>query len=251
MSPQPTSLNLGLGGAWLAEHTLRSVGAGIALFDSEARLTQLDARARTLLALAETEEIGCGLDHPRWAAIHLDATPLDADSDPVRAVLADPTKAIADVIGILDEHGETRWLAVTALQVSAPDGASSGALVSFVEVTGVVRDRAAVDRAELLGRAAFDHAITPLCVVDERGLIVEWNRGFALRIDRPDYEILQTPIDRWVHGAVEAMERSVGVESDDPPIAAWADGRDVAVRMWPYESGGGGRWMLELSARTS
>ena len=51
-------------------------------------------------------------------------------------------------------------------------------LASLVEVTGVVRDRAAVDLAEQLGRSSFDHASNPMCVVDREARLVEWNRSF-------------------------------------------------------------------------
>lgn len=244
MSAQPTSINLGLSGMWLADLTLRSVGAGIALFDADARIRQLDARAAELLALAGASQIGLSLDDERWAAIHLDSTAVTRDSDPVRSVLADPSKSVADVVGIRDEQGDTRWLALTALHLSARDGVGSGVLVSIVEVTGVIRDRAAVDRAEQLGRASFERASAPMCVVELDGTIVEWNRSFASMIDRPDYEIIQTSIERWVVGALPSHEQPVGAAQ----ACRWVDGPAVGVRAWPYDPHAGGRWMLELSA---
>lgn len=248
MSALTTSLQFGLGGAWLAEHTLRSIGAGLAVFDEAGRLTQLDERAAELLNLTETSALGQTLDDDRWAGIHLDGRPVDPSSDPVRGALVAESSSVADVIGVITDAGETRWLAVTALPLPGLDGSTQAALVSLVEVTGIIRDRAAVDLAEQVGRAAFDHARTPMCLIDLVGRLVDWNRSFADRLNRPDYELIATPLDRWIEGGgtIAAVARSR--EHGDIAIdSRWVDGTPVSIRSWTSDDISGGRTMVELT----
>ena len=245
MSALTTSIQFGLGGAWLAEHTLRSVGAGLAVFDQDARLAQADERAAELLCGPETPA-GVRLDDPRFAAIHLDGAPLDGSTDPIRAALAVESSSVADVVGILTDEGETRWLAVTALPLPGLDGTTQAALVSLIEVTGIVRDRAAVDAAEHIGRSAFDHGATPMCIVDAAGALVDWNRAFARRVDRPDYELMATSLDSWVENGSTISSAAVGTRPGEAVATTWDGGRPVDVRAWSCDTNGSGRVMVEF-----
>ncbi|MFK8025533.1 MAG: PAS domain-containing protein [Ilumatobacter sp.] len=232
------------GGGVLAEQTLRSVGAGLAVFDAAARLLQADQRAGELLELQGPSHAPATLDHPRWSAIRLDGAALDAHTDPVRRALHGAPGSFADVVGILQADGETRWLAVTALKVPAIDDNGDAALASFIDVTGIVRDRAAVDSAERLGRATFDEVSIPMCVCDAVGSIVEWNRAFATRLGRPDFEIMRTAVDRWLPGAWTLSERAEPLAAVE---VAWANGHPTMLRRWPHDGPHGGCWMVELA----
>ncbi len=248
MSALTTSLQFGLGGAWLAEHTLRSIGAGLAIFDEAGCLTQIDERAAELLGLEVDGALGQTLDDERWSGIHLDGSPVSPATDPVRNALVAESASVADVVGVISDAGETRWLAVTALPLPGLDGSTQAALVSLVEVTGIIRDRAAVDVAEQVGRAAFDNSRTPMCLIDLVGRLVDWNRSFASRLDRADYELMATPLDRWIEGGgtIAAVTRSKahGELSMD---AHWTDGTPVSIRSWKSDDLSGGRTMVELA----
>lgn len=246
MSSITTSLQFGLGGAWLAEHTLRTVGAGLAIFDRNARLSQYDDRAAELLGI-DGSDVQASLDDPRWRAIHLDGNELTAATDPVRASLTLQSSSVADVVGIATDADDTRWLAVTALPLPGLDGTTQASLTSIIDVTGIVRDRAAVDLAELVGRSAFDNSTTPMCIADASGRIVDWNRSFAQRVDRPDYELMATPIDRWVSAERSVVTSVANAVSVIP--ARWADDRSRAVvRSWRADRDPSGRTMIEIAA---
>ena len=252
MSSLTSSLPFGLGGAWLAEHTLRTVGAGLALFDRDSRLVEVDSRSAGLLSLHDASGIGASLDDPRWAAIHLDGRPLDPSTDPVRAALATTSSTVADIIGVEHDSGDTRWLATTALPIPGLDGRSQAALVSFVEVTGVIRDRVAVDLAQRLGRSAFDYAAVPMCVVDTTGYIRDWNRAFAALIDRPDYEIVATHFDRWFEDGettLRSVEPSGGPDASASVVGV--DGRPLSLRCWACGPDEPPHLLVELSPLAS
>lgn len=246
MSALTTSLQFGLGGAWLAEHTLRTVGAGLAIFDKLARLSQCDERAAQLLGLSG-DPLPLTLDDPRWSPIHLDGRELTAATDPIRASLTLQSSSVAEVVGVATPDEDTRWLAVTALPLPGLDGTTQASLASMIDVTGIVRDRAAVDLAELLGRSAFDHSTTPMCVADVSGRIVDWNRAFAERVDRPDYELMATPLERWISSERALYEDDASGNVSVIP-ARWVDDRSrVVVRAWRADRGPGGRTMIELA----
>ncbi len=250
MSAVTTTFPFGLGGAWLAEHTLRTVGAGLALFDDDARLVQADRRAAQLLSLDDDDDVGMRLDDPRWSAIRLDGALVDRASDPVAMALADDRTSVADIVGVADEWGDTRWLAITALPIPSLNGAPYAALASFVEVTGVIRDRAAVDHAERLGRSTFDRTATPMCVVDASGCLVDWNAAFAQQIGVADIEIMATGLDRWVDGADAVLGSAV--DGGVPAMRTrWTDGTPAVVRCWPATADDPTRITVELATRAA
>lgn len=249
MSSLTASLQFRLGGAWLAEHTLQTLGAGLATFDHDARLVQVDDRASRLLGLDPDEPNHLRLDDARWNAHHLDGFRLDATSDPVIMALTLGTSSVADVIRITMSDGGTRWLAVTALPLLGFDGTAQAVLASLVEVTGIVRDRAAVDVAEQLGRSAFDHASKPMCVVDDEHLLVDWNRAFTVAVDRPDFELMASPLDRWLADGAATLER-LRAEPDSVVSSVLGDGVDVEIRAWPSREVRGGSMMVEMSPRS-
>lgn len=246
MSTVTTSLQFSLGGNWLAEHTLQTVGAGLVVFDRESRLSQLDERAAHLLSLDPGEPHRFRLDDARWHARHLDGRSLDAASDPITTALASGRASVADVIGVSTDDGCTRWIAVTALPLVGFDGETQAVLASLVEVTGVVRDRAAVDLAEQLGRSSFDHASNPMCVVDREARLVEWNRSFAQVVDRADYELMASALDDWLPDGSSAIE---SLRSDPGAVVTrtFAGGGAVRLRAWPSNGIRSGSMMLELS----
>ncbi|MFK7918563.1 MAG: hypothetical protein AB8G14_10825 [Ilumatobacter sp.] len=246
MSSVTRSLQFSLGGVWLAEHTLQTLGAGVAVFDHDARLTQADDRTIELLCLESTGSSDYRLDHDRWSAIHLDGAPLQEHSDPVRLALSIESASVADVIGVYTDEDQMRWLAVTALPLAGFDGRTQAVLASFVEVTGIIRDRAAVDLAEQLGRAAFDDVGVALCVVDERFDLVEWNRAFAVAVDRPDYELLATPLERWIEDARAAVLEARD-EKGTTTMSLWLDGSPVCIRAWRTDQVRSGATMVQLT----
>lgn len=245
--PITSSLPFGLGGAWLAEHTLQTVGAGLALFDRESRLVEVDARAAGLLSLHDGSGLGASLDDARWAAIHLDGRLLDERSDPVRSALATRSSTVADIIGVAHDSGDTRWLATTALPIPGVDGRSQAALVSFVEVTGLIRDRVAVDVAERLGRSTFDRARVPMCVVDGSGLVRDWNRSFAAMVDRPDFELLCTPFGRWIEAGEQVLPSADRAGADMPVTVRSTNGHALSLRCWAHDPGEPSDLLVELT----
>lgn len=246
MSSVTRSLQFSLGGVWLAEHTLQTLGAGVAVFDHQAQLTQADDRTIELLDLDPAGINDHRLDDPRWSAIHLDGTPLGSESDPIRLALLLGSASVADVIGIYTDEDQMRWLAVTALPLAGFDGRTQAVLASLVEVTGIIRDRAAVDLAEQLGRAAFDGVAVALCVVDDQFHLVEWNRAFAETVDRPDYELLATPLETWVLDGKSAVCAARATPGSIEP-AEWSTGEKVSVRAWLSDDVRSGATMVQLS----
>lgn len=246
MSSVTRSLQFSLGGVWLAEHTLQTLGAGVAVFDHDAVLTQADDRTLELLELDPDDSNEYRLDDPRWSAIHLDGTPLRLDSDPIRLALLLGSASVADVIGTYSAEDQMRWLAVTALPLAGFDGRTQAVLASLVEVTGIIRDRAAVDLAEQLGRSAFDCVAVALCVVDDRFQLVEWNRAFAKAVDRPDYELLATPFESWVLDGKSAVCAARATPGSVEP-AAWVNGPSVGVRAWSSDEVRDGATMVQIS----
>jgi len=246
MSAVTSSLQFSLGGTWLAEHTLQTVGAGLAVFDGGSRLTQIDERAAQLLSLDPDDSNHFRLDDVRWDARHLDGRRLDRMSDPITLAFDVGTASVADVIGIDVDDGRTRWIAITALPLVGFDGEAQAVLASIVEVTGIVRDRASVDLAERLGRSTFDHTALAMCVVDRDARLVEWNRSFAETVDRPDYELMASALDDWLpdaSSAVDALRSDVGISVE----RVFADGAAVRLRAWPCEDIRSGSMMIELS----
>lgn len=248
MSSLIYSLEFGLGGVWLAEHTLRSVGAGLAIFDQDGRLSRADDRSVDLLELDVDGRSDHRFDDPRWAAIHLDGASVDVWSDPVQQALGVKSSTVTDVIGIVTNDNDRRWLAVTALPLAAADGKVQGVIASLVEVTGIVRDRAAVDLAEELGRSAFDNTSVPTCVIDEQNRLIEWNRAFARVVDRADYELLSTPLSAWLVDD-SVIDDALDSSKTDPVTTGWTTGAAVRVRAWRY-SGREGATMVELSEQS-
>lgn len=246
MSSVTRSLQFSLGGVWLAEHTLQTLGAGLAVFDHDAQLTQADDRTIDLLDLDPSDDNDYRLDDPRWSAIHLDGVPLGRESDPIRLALSLGSASVADVIGIYTDEDQMRWLAVTALPLAGFDGRTQAVLASLVEVTGIIRDRAAVDLAEQLGRSAFDGVTVALCVVDDQFRLVEWNRAFAKVVDRPDYELLATPLETWVVDGKSAVCAARAKPGSIEP-AAWVDGTFVSIRAWMSDDVRNGATMVQLS----
>lgn len=246
MNAMTTSLQFSLGGAWLAEHTLQTLGAGLVVFDCESRLTQLDERAAQLLALEPGDANRFRLDDARWGARHLDGRTLDTQSDPITLALAVGTASVADVIGIATGDGSTRWIAVTALPLVGFDGETQAVLASLVEVTGVVRDRAAVDLAEQLGRSTFDHGALAMCVVDRDARLVEWNRSFAEIVDRADFELMASALDDWLVDGSTALD-DLRSNPGAAVTRSFADGVVVSLRAWPSDGIRSGSMMVEMS----
>ncbi|MFT4773503.1 MAG: PAS domain S-box-containing protein, partial [Ilumatobacter sp.] len=128
-----STTEFGIGGAWLAEYTLETLGAGVLYFDRQAEIVQWNVVAARLLGVTEELLAGRGIDDPRWQATRANGDRLSEDDNPVRLVLDSGESNSSECIAVLND-GRMEWLRITALPIYGPGRQVRGVLASLVPV---------------------------------------------------------------------------------------------------------------------
>ncbi len=185
-----TTTEFGIGGAWLAEYTLASIGAGVVLFDASGHAAQWDPTAPALLCVTEQELAGRALHDDGIAAIWQQGDRLTVDDDPVAAVLESGETMTGITIGVVDDNGSRRWRSVVLLPVFGIDHRPRAVLASFVDVSATIESRTTSSAWHLAMRSMLQAGLPAIILVNRRGEILEWNEQVLDLTDRTEVELL-------------------------------------------------------------
>jgi PAS domain-containing protein len=181
--------DFGIGGAWLAEYTLASIGAGTVLFDASGCVTQWDRSAADLLGVREQELAGSAL-HMLGACWqdHSDVGPQD---DPVTAVLRTGDTSSGLVIGVpTGDRGTVRWLTLNLLPVFGVDHAPRAVFASMVDTTAAIEARSTAASWHLAMRSMMRAALAAVVLLDRDGDVLEWNESILSLTDRTEVDLI-------------------------------------------------------------
>lgn len=185
-----TTTDFGVAGAWLAEYTLASVGAGIVLFDACGHVTQWDRAASELLGIREQDFAGRTLHDDAIAAFWHDRSRLTADDDPVAAVLSSGETTAGLTIGVGGDDRPIRWFALNLLPVFGVDHTPRAVFASLVDVTTTVDARSSAGAWHLALRSVMHASVAAVVLIDRGGDILEWNEQVLELTGRNEVDLL-------------------------------------------------------------
>ncbi len=123
----------------------KSMPGGVVVLTEDGVISHNNERAEQLLGAEPGGLIGLGCNHPAWAAIDVTGRELQTHEMPVMATLRGG-EALQNVqIGLRLPNGQRRWLQVNTELLKAPDGATTGVVASFADVTEVNAQRRMID----------------------------------------------------------------------------------------------------------
>lgn len=244
MNGAHTSTEFGIGGAWLAEYTLRALDAGVLVCDGRGRIVQWNTAAARLVGLSEEQIAGRTFGQADWDVTRPDGARLCEDDSPVRRVLASGDVVEAEMVGVRRRGGARAWLALTALPVFGPDAAVRAALVSIVDVSSEINLQRTFVETMRWARSAFEQSLAAHVVFDRAGRVRDWNRSLVRLVERTDAELLDARLDDicdldldWIWrslesrggtGAVEGRTRIVRPGREELPVAGF-----MVLADWP------------------
>lgn len=210
--------DFGVAGAWLAEYTLASVGAGVVLFDAGGHITQWDHTASDVLGIREQDLAGRTLHDDAIAACWPDGSPLTAADDPVAGVLSSGETASGLTIGVADGARPTRWFTLNLLPIFGVDHVPRAVLGSLVDVTATVDARSSAGAWQLALRTVTQASMAAVVLLDRSGDVLEWNERVLELTGRNEVDLLaarfadvcDVDVD-WLWRELDAAE-TTGVE---------------------------------------
>lgn len=225
--------DFGIGGAWLAEYTLRSIGAGVIVFDAAGHASQWDGDGPRLLGVPAHELAGRALHDELIGAEWLHGGRVTRDDDPVLDVLASGETACGHTIRVTETDGAVAWRSLTLLPIFGIDRTPRAVLVSIVDATETTRARATTTSWHLALRAMMNANVAATVLLDRRGDVLECNDQLYELTGRTEIELLDCrftdvcDVDvEWLWNELDAAD-DAGIQG--PTWLLRADRGEIAV----------------------
>lgn len=230
------SIEFAIGGSWLAEYTLRAVGAGVVVFDATGCATQWDESGPRLLGVSDRQLAGRALHDEVIGAEWLHGWRVTPDDDPVLGVLVSGETTSGHLIRVTDTDGVAAWRSLTLLPVFGVDRAPRAVLASIVDATAATEARSATTSWHLALRAMMRAGVAATVLLDRHGEILECNDQLYELTGRTELELLacrftdvcDVDVD-WLWNELDAADDS-GVHGPTWLLRAGRD--EIAVHGW-------------------
>jgi PAS domain S-box-containing protein len=180
-----------------AEEKYRSIvtamAEGVVLHAADGRIIECNEAAERILGLTRAQLEGLDSFDPRWASIHEDGSPFPGGEHPAMEALRTGQPIRNVTMGIQKPDGALTWIAIDAIPMRNPAGASSGAVVvTFTDITDRRRQTERLSASEAKVRQILTAMPIPV-VLSQPGGLVEVNPQFTLvtgytAADVPDVE---------------------------------------------------------------
>jgi PAS domain S-box-containing protein len=220
---------------------LETMVEGVALVDPEGRITYANAAAARILGAERPRELhGVRFDDPRFHPAGPDGAPLPSDQAPVARVLSTGRPVAAQEVEMRADARRS-FLRVGAAPLRGSEGALTGVVVSFDDVTADREAEAALRESEARFRAMADSAPVLIWTAGPDGRCDYFNRPWLEFTGRA---LEQELGDGWIEG----------VHPDDRPrcLALYRSGiearRAFQVEYRLRRRDGEYRWVLDHGA---
>ncbi len=109
--------------------------AGVVLQDAKGRIVEANRAAERLLGLSFAQMQGRGSADPRWQAVRADGSAYPGSEHPAMRTLRSGEPLLGEIMGIQAPDGEPRWLLVNTEPQRDSQGAVTGVVACFSDVT--------------------------------------------------------------------------------------------------------------------
>ena len=143
------SASLASSGSELLRAVIDNIAEGVLILDGAGKVITANPAARAILGLRLDEIVGSGPADSRWAPVHEDGSDWPQDAHPSLDTLASGRPHRNVLKGVQRPDGSRVWLSIstTLVDLPAPHG-GHGVVSSFIDVTGAVEARHALERSE-------------------------------------------------------------------------------------------------------
>ncbi len=234
MDAMHSTTDFGIGGPWLAEYTLASIGAGVMLFDMTGHVVQWDRPAAELLGIREQDLAGCALHGDVIGTVWQDGSRITPADDPVRDVLDSGRTSSGLTIGVpADGELATRWLTLNLLPVFGVDQAPRAVLASLVDVSDKIEARSTETAWHMALRSIIRAGIVAIVLLDPAGEILEWNEHVLGLADRNEVDLISSKFSDVCDVDVDWLWSQLeGADAGSVEGLTWVThrlGREIAV----------------------
>lgn len=133
----------------LLRAVIDNLAEGVLILNRDAKVITANAAAQAILGLPQERIVGTGPADKSWGSVHEDGSLWPASDHPSLDTLA-TGRPHRDVIkGVQRSDGSRVWLSISTTRVALPaPHLGHGVVASFVDVTGAVEARHALERSE-------------------------------------------------------------------------------------------------------
>jgi PAS domain S-box-containing protein len=170
---------------------LERIEAAVVVHAADTRIVSVNQKALELLGLTRDQAIGRASPHPEWRFVDDRGDPIPQEKYPVNQVLSTGAPLRDFICGVhRPEREDLRWVLINATPETGPEGTISTVVVTFMDISEHVRERAALARLSF----AIDNASDQVVITDPDGRIVYVNHAFETTTGyRRDEAVGQTP----------------------------------------------------------
>lgn len=215
---------------------LAAVTSGVVVLDATGAVVHANEAALRILGLTLDQLLGRTARDPRWQAIREDGTALMTPEHPGLAAVQSGRPQRDVVLGVaVPPERERRWLQADAIPLLDGDGATSGAVVTFRDITEQRRAEEALRTSEQRFRTLMEEAPIAISIKDASGRYEAVNPAYCSLYGYSQEELLGQsltvifPEDRQARMAEQHAAHFDAGRSGGEYEARTKDGRAVYV----------------------
>lgn len=135
---------------------LRTLSEGVILQDADGRIVESNPAAERLLGMARQDMRGRTSADPAWTAVDTDGRPWPLEDRPAAVALRTGEPVTNQILGVRRHDGATVWVRVHATPTLDDDGAVSGVVIAFDDITEQRELHVSLELSEQVARSSLD-----------------------------------------------------------------------------------------------
>ncbi len=170
------------------DRMLQTMVDGMVVVNLEGQITYANRSAERILEIHHDEILERYYHERAWRQIDDEGNPYPQDQLPLALALGERREVEGIEHGIIAPDGTVKWLSVNAAPLFDEQDRLHGAVASFRDITERKRAEEALRESEEKFRSLVEQSHDGVLVMDERGIVVEWNPALEriIGIDRTE-----------------------------------------------------------------
>ncbi|NMF59288.1 sensor domain-containing diguanylate cyclase [Pseudanabaena yagii] len=149
---------------------------GISITDPEGNLIAGNLASEKILKVPNQELTSRTYDSPEWQIVRFDGSPMPSNEYASVRALAENREIDNVRMGLFDDHGNVRWLSVSAAPIHLE---GYGVAIAYVDISVLKHTEEALRQSEARLQAFLDNAPTPIAIKDLEGTYLSVNQEFT------------------------------------------------------------------------
>jgi diguanylate cyclase (GGDEF)-like protein/PAS domain S-box-containing protein len=176
---------------------------GISITDPEGNLIAGNLASEKILKVPNQELTSRTYDSPEWRIVRFDGSPMPSNEYASVRALAENREIDNVRMGLLDDHGNVRWLSVSAAPIPLE---GYGVAIAYVDISVLKHTEEALRESEARLKSFLDNAPTPITIKDLEGTYLSVNQEFTYWMQTSDEEIIgKRDYDIFSHNSVKRV----------------------------------------------